>query len=210
MTSLPNFSLSGMDCYPSCDVLQWVCDTEMPAQRRPTRKYNSKALIPGQTHTTTSSKIPSESYPIWRENNRKKVGRHVPLNPGPKTPTPDEREEKWNQTWRIKKVQATPHSIHPRFPSSYCWSLWSLTHKAVHEQCSGCAKTREWKKTNTRIQIWKSSLPKGFSVKPPVWVVQSLWQGKKSVLQLFHILSLTDSLLLCLLGRDPHLWEGGW
>lgn len=163
MTSLQNFSLSSMVCQPSCDVLKWVCDTELPAQSRPTKKYTSKALIPGQKHGTTSSKIPSVPYPIWSENNRKKVGRHVPLNPGPNTPTPDEREEKWIQTWRMKKVQATPHSFHPRFPSNYCWSLWRFTHKALHKQCIGCAKMREREKKNKySIQIWRSSMPKGF------------------------------------------------
>ena len=203
MTFLPNFSLSSTVCQPSCDVLKWVCDTELPAQSRPTRKYTSKALIPGQKHTTTPSKISSEPYPIWSENNRKKVGRHVPLNPGPNTPTPDERQEKWIQTWRMKKVQATPHFFHPRFPT-VDHSEGSPV-KLYTSNALAVPKREREKKNKYSIQIWRSSLPKGLFAKPPVWLVESLWWGKEFVLQFFCILSLTGKLLSCLLGREPHL-----
>lgn len=184
MTFLSNFSLSSMVCQPSCDVLQWVCDTEMAVQSRPTRKFTSKALILGQKHTTTSSKIPSEPYPIWSENNRKRVGRHVPLNPGPKTPTPDEREEKWIQTWRMKKVQATPHSFHPRFPSSYCWSFWRSTHKLYTSNALAVPK-RESEEKQTQNLNMKIIFAKATSVAGTI-----LMMGK-DICSLAHPYSVT-------------------
>lgn len=154
MTFLVNFSLSGVGCKPSCDVLQWVCD-------RVTQKCQNRADKPGsalpppsaqgKSTVTVSSKIPWELYPIGNENNSKEVGKHASLNPRPQNTYPRWKKEKLIQIWRMKKGTGCPTFHSSQAPPSYCSRLWRFTHKILHKQSLGCVKNRQRRETNTEF-----------------------------------------------------------
>lgn len=73
---------------PSCDVLLWVCNTQVLRQGRTTKKLTCKAifqdkaeLLPRQNSLGSPSNLQME--------NRKEV---LPPHPGPSKPGPDERK----------------------------------------------------------------------------------------------------------------------